>query len=89
MIRARSGGTLGGCPRSVQANETDFASDSAVHVTRKGCGIGYALAASSCEGVGSVDACTVAALDAITAFAVPNPDCSSQSESVFSGLVAQ
>jgi len=36
-----------------------------------------------------VDACTVAAPDAITAFAVPNPNCSSQSQSVFSGLVAQ
>ena len=37
----------------------------------------------------SVDACTVAALDAITAFAVPNPNCSSQNQSVFSGLVAR
>jgi hypothetical protein len=55
----------------------------------KGCGIGYALAASSCEGANSMDACTVAAPDAITAFAVPNPNCSSQSQSVFSGLVAQ
>jgi hypothetical protein len=36
-----------------------------------------------------VDTCTVAALDAITAFAVPNPNCSSQSQSVFSGLVAR
>ena len=27
--------------------------------------------------------------DAITAFAVPNPNCSSQSQSVFSGLVAR
>jgi hypothetical protein len=35
-----------------------------------------------------VDACTVTALDAITAFAVPNPNCSSQKQSVFSGLVA-
>jgi hypothetical protein len=35
-----------------------------------------------------VDACTVAALDAITAFAVPNPNCPSQDQSVFSGLVA-
>jgi len=35
-----------------------------------------------------VDACTVTALDAITAFAVPNPNCASQSQSVFSGLVA-
>jgi hypothetical protein len=33
-----------------------------------------------------VDTCTVTALDAITAFAVPNPNCSSQSQSVFSGL---
>jgi hypothetical protein len=41
-----------------------------------------------CEGASSVDACTVAALDAITASAVPNPNCSSQSQSVFSGLVA-
>src|SRR5438874_6732621 len=54
----------------------------------KGCDIGYALAISSCEGAHSVDACTVTALDAITAFAVPNPNCSSQSQSVFSGLVA-
>ena len=36
-----------------------------------------------------MDTCTVAALDAITAFAVPNPNCSSQTQSVFSGLVAQ
>src|SRR6266542_908982 len=55
---------------------------------RKGCDIGYALAISSCEGANSVDACTVTAFDAITAFAVPNPNCSSQSQSVFSGLVA-
>jgi len=54
----------------------------------KGCDIGYALAISSCEGANSVDACTVTALDAITAFAVPNPNRSSQSQSVFSGLVA-
>ena len=54
----------------------------------KGCDIGYALAASSCEGANCVDACTVTALDAITAFAVPNPNCSSQNQSVFSGLVA-
>ena len=54
----------------------------------KGCDIGYALAISSCERVNSVDACTVTALDAITAFAVPNPNRSSQSQSVFSGLVA-
>jgi hypothetical protein len=35
-----------------------------------------------------VDPCTVAALDAIAAFTVPNPSSSSQSQSVFSGLVA-
>jgi hypothetical protein len=55
----------------------------------KGCDIGYALAASSCEGANSVDACTVTALDAITAFAVPNPNASSQTPSVFSGLDAR
>jgi len=54
----------------------------------KGCDIGYVPAISSCERANSVDPCTVAALDAITAFAVPNPNCSSQSQSVFSGLVA-
>jgi hypothetical protein len=51
--------------------------------------IGYALAANSCEGVDSVDTCTVAVLDVIAAFAVPNPDGSSQSSSVFSGLAVQ
>jgi hypothetical protein len=56
---------------------------------RKGCDLGYAPALSSCEGANSVDACTIAALDAITAFAVPNPNCSSQNQSVFSGLVAR
>ena len=56
---------------------------------RKGCDIGYAPAASSCEGANRVDACTVTALDAITAFADPNPNCSSQNQSVFSGLVAR
>gem|GEM_PF-7097866 len=39
----------------------------------KGCDFGYALAGNSRERVPSVDACTVTALDAITAFAVPNP----------------
>ncbi len=34
-----------------------------------------------------MDACTVTTPDAITAFAVPNPNCSSQSQSVFSGLL--
>jgi hypothetical protein len=50
---------------------------------KKGCGIGYALAASSCKGVDSVDACTIAAPDAITAFAVPNPGCSLQGSRFF------
>jgi hypothetical protein len=36
-----------------------------------------------------VDTCTVTAPDAITAFAVPDPNCSSQSQSVFSGLVVE
>jgi len=49
----------------------------------KGCDIGYALAISSCEGANSVDACTVTASDAITAFAVPNPNYSSQSRRFF------
>jgi hypothetical protein len=47
-----------------------------------------ALAADSREGANSVETCTVTAPDAITAFAVPNPNGSSQSLSVFSGLVA-
>jgi hypothetical protein len=55
----------------------------------KGCDIGYALAADSCEGANSVETCTVTALDAITAFAVPNPNCLSQVQSVFSGLAAR
>ena len=49
----------------------------------KGCDIGYALVASSCEGANSVEACTVTALDAITAFAVPNPNCPSQRRRFF------
>ena len=49
----------------------------------KGCDIGCALAASSCEGANSVEARTVTALDAITAFAVPNPNCPSQSRRFF------
>jgi len=55
---------------------------------RKGCDIGYAPEVSSCEEANYVDTCTVTALDVITAFAVPNPNCSSQSQSVFSGLGA-
>jgi len=49
----------------------------------KGCDIGYALAISSCEGVDSVETCTVTALDAITALAVPNPNCPSLSRRFF------
>src|SRR5262249_24960416 len=41
----------------------------------KGCNIGYAPAVCSCEGANRVDTCTVAALDAITVFTVPNPNC--------------
>jgi hypothetical protein len=55
---------------------------------KKGCDIGYAPAASSCEGADNPDTCTVTALDVITAFAVPNLNCSSQSQSIFSGLAA-
>src|SRR5208337_1769412 len=51
----------------------------------KGCDFGYALAADSCEGVTGVDACTVTALGAITAFAVPNPNGHLATPSVFSG----
>ena len=49
----------------------------------KGCDIGYALASNSCEGATSVEARTVTALDAITAFAVPNPNCPSQGRRFF------
>jgi hypothetical protein len=35
-----------------------------------------------------VETCTVTTLDVITAFAVPNLNCSSQSQSIFSGLAA-
>jgi hypothetical protein len=45
----------------------------------KGCDIGYAPEISSCEEANHVDTCTVTALDVITAFAVPNPNYSSQS----------
>ena len=50
---------------------------------KKGCGIGYVLATNSCEGVSSVDTCTVAAPDAITDFAVPNPNFPSQGSRFF------
>jgi hypothetical protein len=56
---------------------------------RKGCDFGYAPAANSCEGANSPGACTIAAPDVITAFAVPNPSHSSQSLLVFSGPVAR
>jgi hypothetical protein len=39
----------------------------------KGCDIGYVPDADSGEGANDVETCTVTALDAITAFAVPNP----------------
>ena len=59
------------------------------HSNRKGCDFGYALAANSCEGANNVDACTVTALDAITAFAVPSPNGRLAAPSVFSGLEVQ
>ena len=59
------------------------------HSNRKGCDFGYALAADSCEGATGVDACTVTALDAITAFAVPSPNGHPAAPSVFSGLEVQ
>jgi len=40
----------------------------------KGCDIGYAPAANSCEGANNPDACTVTAFDATTAFAIPDPN---------------
>ena len=49
----------------------------------KGCDIGYALATDSCEEADSEETCTVTAFDAITAFAVPNPNSSSQSSRFF------
>ena len=54
----------------------------------KGCDFGYALAARSCEGACGVDARTVTALDATTAFAVPDPGGFLAKPSVFSGLDA-
>jgi hypothetical protein len=59
------------------------------HSNRKGCGFGYAPSANSCEGANNVDACTVTALDAITAFAVPSPNGRLAAPSVFSGLEVQ
>ena len=54
----------------------------------KGRDLGYALAASSCEGVDSVESCTITAFDVITAFAVPNPGHVLAEQPVFSGQVA-
>jgi hypothetical protein len=68
-----------GLPRSVKVWLSLWASgeveQAICNPTRKGkgCDSGYALADNSRERVPSVDACTVTALDAITAFAVPNP----------------
>jgi hypothetical protein len=45
---------------------------------RKDCDFGYAPAVHSCEGVYDPDTCTVAVLDATTAFAVSNPSFLSQ-----------
>jgi len=59
------------------------------HQNGKGRDIGYALVVSSYEEANNVDACTITAPDVITAFAVPDPNYSSQSQSVFSGLVAR
>ncbi len=50
---------------------------------RKGCDIGYALAADSCERAGRVETCTIAAPDAITAFAVRAPAAPRESRRFF------
>ena len=55
----------------------------AVGGNRKGRDIGYALAVGSCEKAHGEDACTIAALDATTAFAVPNPNRNLAALSVF------
>src|SRR5579862_15974 len=49
----------------------------------KGRDFGYALAIRSCEGANSVEACTITALDVITAFAVLTPAESSQTSRFF------
>jgi hypothetical protein len=56
-----------------------------VGTNRKGCDIGYALAANSCEGANNVGARTVTALDATTAFTVPDPGGILAKPSDFSG----
>ena len=55
----------------------------------KGCDIGYALAAASCEGANSMDARTVTALDVTAAFAIPDPGGFLAKPSVFSGRDAR
>jgi hypothetical protein len=52
----------------------------------KGCDFGYALAANSCEGANSVEACTVTALERSPLSRVPNPGWHLAVQSVFSGL---
>jgi hypothetical protein len=49
----------------------------------KGCDLGYTLAANSCEGANRVEHAPSQPFDAITAFAVPNPNFSSQSRRFF------
>ena len=55
----------------------------------KGRDFGYALAANSCEGVHSVESCTITALDVIAAFAAPGPGYVLAEQSVFSGQAAR
>lgn len=59
--------------------------DQSVGVNSKGCNIGHALTIGFCE---EVDTFTVAALDVITAFAVPNVSGFSQSRQFDCRLVA-
>ena len=77
---SRQPSELATSPRSAEGS---FGRGGVFPGNKKGCGIGYALAADSCEGVSSVDTCTVAAPDAITAFAVPNPNSPSQGSRFF------
>src|SRR5215813_5162245 len=53
----------------------------------KGRDFGYALAIRSCEGVNSVESCTITALDVITAFAVQTPTPPRRASRFFSGLL--
>src|SRR5438552_7448521 len=55
----------------------------------KGCDIGYALAAGSCEEAASVETCTVTAPRCDHCFRSPRPQLLLAEQSVFSGLVAQ